>query len=76
MVIPQHFSFLELVKHSTHHIFMRKKVSALGFCWGLVAIARTCLSHHAALQEKMLHCSVLVGVSTHHKFQKELDGEY
>ena len=38
------------------------------------ALARTCMSHNAAIQEKMLHCSVLIGFGTHHGFWSELTG--
>ena len=40
--------------------------------WDFVTRARTCMSHNADLQEKMLHGSVLIGVGTRHEFQNEL----
>ena len=50
-----------------------KNVSALGACSGLVALAQTCLSHAAALQEQVLHhtvaCSPLISFGTGHKFR-------
>ena len=63
-----------LQTHQTLYLlhFGEKNFSALGACSGTATLARTFTSHDAALQEKMLHCSVLVGFSTHHKFQKEL----
>ena len=41
-----------------------KNVSALNTCSGLVTVARTCMSHDVAPQEKVLHCSVLLGSGT------------
>ena len=56
-VIPWCSSASELVKPCTCHILMRKNVLALGAGSGLIALARTCLSHDAAPQEEMLHHS-------------------
>ena len=62
--------------HQTLYVssFDKKYVSALGACSQLIAIARTCMNHDAALQEKMLHLltfSVLVSLGTHHEFQNK-----
>ena len=59
--------------HQTLYVssFDKKYVSALGACSQLIAIARTCMNHDAALQEKMLHRPVL-GFSTPHGFLSEL----
>ena len=67
-IIPWHSLALEFIKPCTHGIFMRKiNVSALGAYLGLITLARTCMSHNAALQEKMLHRSVL-SFGTHREF--------
>ena len=46
---------LQLVKSSTCRVLMRKDVSALGACSGLIALARACMSHNTAPQGEMLH---------------------
>ena len=51
---------------------MHYTISSTGACLGLVALARTCVSHEAALPEKRLHRSVLVGFGTRHEFRNEL----
>ena len=64
---------LRLVKPYTHCILMRKKnVSAPATFPELIALAGTCMSHNAALQEKTLHHSVLLSFSTCHQFQNKL----
>ena len=70
-VIPWCSLASDLVKCCIHHIFMTKYVSALSTCLGLIALARTCTSHAAAPQEKMLHSSVFIGFGTHHEFRNE-----
>ena len=42
--------------------------------WCLLGTCRTCwnLNESWRLQDKMLHCSVLMGFSTHNRFRKEL----
>ena len=54
------------------HFDEKKNVSGLSACLALVTLARTSMSHDAAPQEKTLHRSVLVGVSTCHEFWSEL----
>ena len=44
-----------LIKPGTRCFLMRKNVSAIGTCSGLVALARTCMSHNATPQEKVPH---------------------
>ena len=72
IVIPRYSSASELMKPCTCCILMRKKnVSAVGASSGLVALARTYMSHDV-LHEKMLYCSELVGFGSHHEFWNEL----
>ena len=72
-VTPRYSLASELVKPCTLPILTRKICfQHLVLCSGLVTLARTCISHYAAPQAKMLHRSVLVGFGTHHKFGKEL----
>ena len=73
-VIPWYLSAIELVKPCICCILTRKIVSALSTCSGLITFPRNCMSHDDALQEKMLHCSVLIGFGTHHGFWSELTG--
>ena len=52
--------------------FWQKNVSAVSACSGLIALARTFMSHTTIPQEKMLHHSVLTGFGTCHVFWNEL----
>ena len=61
---------LQLVKSSTCRVLMRKDVSALGACSGLIALARACMSHNTAPQKKTRHHSVFVGFSTSHESRR------
>ena len=70
-VTLQYWSVSELIKPYTHHILTRKIVAAFRTCSGLIVLVRSHVSHEA-LQEKMLHCSVLVSFGTHHEFQNKL----
>ena len=49
-----------------------ENVSALRACWGLISLVRTYMSHYAALQQQMLHQSVLMSFGTHPEFLNEL----
>ena len=71
-VIPWYLSAIELVKPCICCILTRKIVSALSTCSGLITFPRNCMSHDDALQEKMLHCSVLINFGSHLKFWNEL----
>ena len=58
-----------------HWALARDLLCSLGTCHtrlGLAALARICMSHDAAPQEKMLRCSELVGVGTGLELQNEL----
>lgn len=46
-VVPWYLSAAELSKPDTHHILMRKSVSALSACSPLTALASTCMNHDA-----------------------------
>ena len=52
--------------------WQEKNVSPLSACSGLVTLARICMSRDAALLQKMLHHSVLLGLDTPHEFQNKL----
>ena len=54
-LIPRYLSASGLITAHIHCILMRKNISALGTCSGLIALARTRMRHDATLQEKMLH---------------------
>ena len=49
-----------------------KSISTPGNCSGLIALARTFMSHDTALQERIFHHAVLIGFGTHHEFRNEL----
>ena len=53
------------------HFDEKKIVSALGACSGLIIFAKICMSH-TALQEKLLHWSVVIGFGTSHNFWSKL----
>ena len=63
-VVSQYLLASELAKPGTHHILTRKKFSAYGACSPLITLARTCMSHVTALQEKMLPLSSLAHQGT------------
>ena len=72
-VTPRSSLASALAKPCTHHVLMRKTCfGTFGTCSGLIVLARTCMSQHAAPQEKTRHRSELVGFSTCPKFQTEL----
>ena len=53
-------------------LWREKTVLALCACSRLITLARTCMSHQAAPQEKMLHPSVLIGFGTRHELRNDL----
>ena len=55
--------------------FDEKKLQALGAS-GLTASARTCMSHNAAPQDKVLHHFVLLGFGIRHEFRNKLMSVY
>ena len=52
-ILLVHFKTCQALYSS--HFDEKKNAPSLGTCLGLLALARTCMSHNAAPQEKMLH---------------------
>ena len=70
-VIPWYLLASELLKPCTHHILMKKNVSARDLLH-LLELVWVMTSPHKTKCLSLGTCSVLISFSTHHKFRNEL----